>query len=216
MAGMSATSTVAREYHHGDLPNALRSAAAKLISTDGLAGFSLRKVARAAGVSHAAPAHHFGDTRGLLTSLATEGFVGLAQAFQQVAATESNPIERLVVQGQRYVEYAFANRGHHLVMTSADWHDAEDQALIDAGLTAFNELLATLEAIRVRYNPELDVEVAARLCWASVEGTVVLNASMAKVADHRGGEIVELSEQAAQNCRLLIAGLVPVPGTPDT
>src|SRR5258707_3669661 len=67
--------TVATDrYHHGDLPNALRRAAVEVIEERGLAAFSLREVARRAGVSHNAPAHHFGDVRGLLTSLAVEGF----------------------------------------------------------------------------------------------------------------------------------------------
>ena len=59
-----------KPYHHRNLPAVLREVTAELVSERGPAGFSLREVARRAGVSHAAPAHHFGDTRGLLTSLA--------------------------------------------------------------------------------------------------------------------------------------------------
>ena len=55
------------EYHHGDLPAALRAAAVDLIQERGPAKFSLREVARRAGVSYAAPSHHFGDARGLLS-----------------------------------------------------------------------------------------------------------------------------------------------------
>ena len=65
-------------YHHGDLPAALRAATAQLVSEKGPSGFSLREVARRAGVSHAAPAHHFGDAEGMLTSVAAEGFAKLA------------------------------------------------------------------------------------------------------------------------------------------
>ena len=60
-------------YHHGDLRNALLDAADKLLQAEGLQGFTLRACARLAGVSHAAPKHHFGDVRGLL---------GAAQAAQ--------------------------------------------------------------------------------------------------------------------------------------
>ena len=73
-------------YHHGDLPNALLRAAVEVIEERGLGAFSQREVARRAGVSHNAPAHHFGDTRGLLTSLAIQGFEVLHAATTAVAS----------------------------------------------------------------------------------------------------------------------------------
>ena len=65
---------MARDYHHGDLRAALLRAAEVELSERGVEGFTLRGCARRAGVSHAAPAHHFGDADGLLTALAAEGF----------------------------------------------------------------------------------------------------------------------------------------------
>ena len=64
----------ARPYHHGALRAALLAAAEAELAETGIERFSLRSVAKRAGVSHAAPAHHFGDTGGLLTALAAEGF----------------------------------------------------------------------------------------------------------------------------------------------
>ncbi len=61
-------------YHHGDLHEALLQAAERVLERDGLAGLTLRAVAREAGVSHAAPTHHFGDLTGLLSELAAIGF----------------------------------------------------------------------------------------------------------------------------------------------
>ena len=61
-------------YHHGDLAAALLAAAEAELAEKGVEAFSLRSVAKRAGVSHAAPAHHFGDATGVLTALATEGF----------------------------------------------------------------------------------------------------------------------------------------------
>eukprot|EP01036_Dinobryon_divergens_P003443 gene3443-4542_t len=55
-----------RSYHHGDLRAALLAAAEDELAARGVEGFSLRQVAKRAGVSHAAPAHHFGDAAGLL------------------------------------------------------------------------------------------------------------------------------------------------------
>jgi hypothetical protein len=60
--------------YHGDIRRALIGAALQVIATDGLGALSLRDLARHAGVSHAAPIHHFRDKAGLLTAVATEGF----------------------------------------------------------------------------------------------------------------------------------------------
>ena len=55
-------------YHHGDLRQAMITAAEAVLAEKGLAGFTLRECARRAGVSPAAPAHHFGNLTGLLTA----------------------------------------------------------------------------------------------------------------------------------------------------
>src|SRR4029079_15944503 len=54
-------------YHHGALHDGWLQAAERVLERDGLAGLTLRAVAREAGVSHAAPTHHFGDLTGLLS-----------------------------------------------------------------------------------------------------------------------------------------------------
>ncbi len=100
------------QYHHGDLPNALRHAAVEVITEKGLGSFSLREVARRAGVSHAAPAHHFGDTRGLLTSLAIEAFSHLKAATEAAAAAEPDPRLRLAAVGRAYVEMGINHPAH--------------------------------------------------------------------------------------------------------
>src|SRR5580693_1952121 len=61
-------------YHHGALREALLEAAEKIVRREGVNELTLRAVARAAGVSHAAPAHHFKDLSALLTELAIVGF----------------------------------------------------------------------------------------------------------------------------------------------
>ena len=73
-------------YHHGDLKAVILAEAATLVAERGADGISLRELARAAGVSHAAPAHHFTDRRGLFTALAAEGWRLLADALAGRAA----------------------------------------------------------------------------------------------------------------------------------
>ena len=94
-------------YHHGDLRHALIEATESLLAERGPESFSLREVARRAGVSPAAPAHHFGDASGLLTAVAALGFDALAQALRAAETRGGrDPLKRLREQGVGYVEFA--------------------------------------------------------------------------------------------------------------
>ncbi|HZE38947.1 MAG TPA: TetR/AcrR family transcriptional regulator [Stackebrandtia sp.] len=112
-------------YHHGDLRPALLKAAAEHIAESGVETLSLRELARRAGVSHAAPAHHFGDRRGLLTALATEAFGLLAD---QLEAAGPDFREIAVA----YVRFAVSNPGHFKVMFRGDLLSADDARLAAA------------------------------------------------------------------------------------
>src|SRR5437763_15252056 len=80
-------------YHHGALRDALLQAAERVLERDGLGGLTLRAVAREAGVSHAAPTHHFGDLTGLLSELAAIGFRQFNAAMAQ-ACVDRLPAEK--------------------------------------------------------------------------------------------------------------------------
>src|SRR5262245_63791403 len=81
-------------YHHGDLHEALLKAAERVLERDGLAGLTLRAVAREAGVSHAAPTHHFDDLTGLVSELAAIGFRQFNDAMVAAGATGATPAEK--------------------------------------------------------------------------------------------------------------------------
>jgi len=74
-----------RSYHHGNLKQALLDASLELIRKSGPGGFTLREVARMAGVSHNAPYRHFRDKEELLAELAAEGFRRLTAAMVKAA-----------------------------------------------------------------------------------------------------------------------------------
>ncbi|HEY1175022.1 MAG TPA: TetR/AcrR family transcriptional regulator [Phytomonospora sp.] len=112
----------ARGYHHGDLRRTILTAAVEAIAESGPAGWSLRELARRAGVSHAAPAHHFGDKAGLLTAVATEGFGLLADA---LAAAGDDFLEA----GVSYVRFATTHRAHFEVMFQSALLHADDPDL---------------------------------------------------------------------------------------
>ena len=127
-------------YHHGDLRQALIEATESLLAEKGAEGFSLREVARRAGVSPAAPAHHFGDASGLLTAVATLGFDGLASALREGEARGGrDPRRRLREQGRAYVAFAMRFPGRFRLMFR-DALRVDDPELQRAGNDAFSVL----------------------------------------------------------------------------
>lgn len=197
-------------YHHGDLPNVLRAAGCELLAERGVAGFSLREVARRAGVSHAAPAHHFGDTRGLLTSIAVEAFRHLTDNLVAAAESTDDPRVRLARTGRAYVELGQAHPGHCAVMFRADLVDADDPDYRGWSGRSYGVLEEVLAELAERCNPDLDIELAARLCWSTMQGLVTLHPGIVGMAERHGmapvGPIGDLAERFTV---LLIDGLAP-------
>lgn len=156
-------------YHHGDLRATLLSAAADEIAVGGTAGLSLRALARRAGVSHAAPAHHFSDKRGLFTALAAEGF-RLLHRRTSLALRQG---DALVVTGQRYVEFALDHPAHFEVMWDNSLVNPLDEELMRERTAAFEVLY---EALRTGTGAADDAEVAAQgaAAWAVVHGIATL------------------------------------------
>ena len=113
-------------YHHGDLKAVILAKAATLVAERGADGISLRELAREAGVSHAAPAHHFTDRRGLFTALAAPRGGGmLADA---LAAARPDFIDAALA----YVRFALDHPGHYAVMFDRSLVNADDPELVDA------------------------------------------------------------------------------------
>ncbi|MGW2014415.1 TetR/AcrR family transcriptional regulator [Streptomyces sp. NPDC001927] len=120
-------------YHHGDLRRTIVAAAVAAIDESGLDGWSLRELARRAGVSHAAPAHHFGDKTGVLTAIATDGFTLLGDALE---AAESD----FLAAGLSYVDFAVNHPVHFAVMFQPSLYRADDEALQQAETRAGDAL----------------------------------------------------------------------------
>lgn len=101
--------STATTYHHGDLRAALVDAAVTLVEEQSPARLSLREVARAAGVSHAAPYHHFSDRGDLLKAAGDRCMADFLAAQEAAVAAHDDPDARLVALGDAYVGYAAAH-----------------------------------------------------------------------------------------------------------
>jgi AcrR family transcriptional regulator len=134
-------------YHHGDLQAALLASAEAELAEAGIEAFSLRRVARRAGVSHAAPAHHFGDVQGLLTALAAEGFRRFLQAqADREAMAPADPVSQMVAAGLGYVDFALARPALFRLMFSSDRPDFGNPDLLSWADRAYAHLESGVDA----------------------------------------------------------------------
>lgn len=160
-----------RPYHHGDLRAALIAAAEAVIAERGVDGFSLREAARRAGVSPAAPGHHFGDARGLLTAVATAAFTALGDALGAAAATPGDRRARLDAQGSAYIGFALAHPAAFDLMWRRAVVDATDPDFAAAGRRAFAMLDEVVRAGQPAIADPLDPALAPTIAaWSLVHG----------------------------------------------
>ncbi len=154
-----------RPYHHGDLRRAILAAALDVIAADGPSGLSLRDLARRAGVSHAAPAHHFKDRTGLLTAIAAEGFGLLAAQLTEARDLKDS--------GVRYVRFAREHPAHFQVMFTPGLLRADDLELTTARTLAGDALRGAVAAVR----PDelgIDPRLAGVAAWSLAHGFATL------------------------------------------
>ena len=165
------------QYHHGDLHAAALDAVAELIADGGAAAVTLRAVAQRVGVSHAAPAHHFGNKSGLITAFAARGFHRLADTMEHEVSDTApqNPARRLEALGVGYVRFALDDPESFAVMFRDDLLDVHNPEYVAASLRAYRPLMDTVaacgEAGLLGDRSADDVAVAA---WSLVHGLATL------------------------------------------
>lgn len=168
-----------KQYHHGDLAEALLGAAERMLERHGVAGLTLRACAREAGVSHAAPAHHFADKDALLSALARRAFDRLG-AFMERYAREAEPDPRAVLpaMGVAYIDFALRHQGMYRLMFSIDARTSGDAGLASAAGACHGRLreavAAALRGSRGQHPLDQDVDEAAALAWSVVHGFATL------------------------------------------
>ena len=169
----------ASPYHHGALRDALLEAAERVLERDGLSGLTLRAVAREAGVSHAAPTHHFGDLTGLVSELAAIGFRQFNAAMvAAVVAAGNSPMEKALARAKAYVAYAQSHPGMYGVMFRTERLDMSRPSLCEAANASFAGLAGAIGASRHEqiHEEALSLEQAAAIAraWSLVHGFTML------------------------------------------
>ncbi len=159
-----------RSYHHGNLPEVLLKDGAQVLAERGADGFSLREVARRAGVAVAAPSNHFGNSQGLLTAIAAEGFGILAVLNEKAVAGSDDAREQVLGICRAYLNFFQTHPGHSTVMFRLDLLDRSNPGLVENALNA-RQILYDSIARGARENTSPDViNDATNTIWATMHG----------------------------------------------
>lgn len=193
-----------KRYHHGDLRRALILAALEVIREEGIRGLTLRKAARHAGVSHAAPAYHFKDLTGLLAALAEKGFDDLLHCMKASidAVPSDDALARFKAVGMAYVSFAAAEPASVKAMFHPMLADRSAYpSLKAASRRPFDLLLArVVDCQEAGILKKMDDRIAALFAWCAVHGLSTL-----LIDGHTEGKgFTEGSDSLADNVTNLI------------
>lgn len=159
-------------YHHGALREELLRACLQLIETEGIGAVSLRRVARTAGVSPAAPYHHFSDRAALLAAISVRGFELVGERLRAARATADSPVSALGALVEAYVTFAREQPAYFRLMfrpeLSQPQKHPDAQVAGDAAFQVLNEVMADCQ--RDGLIAEADIESFTLTVWALGHG----------------------------------------------
>lgn len=164
-----------KPYHHGNLREALLEAAIRLIAEAGPTAFTLREVARRAGVSHNAPYRHFHDKDELLAAVGSQGFRELNDAMLEESRQQASALDRLKHAGLAYVAFALRRPEHFTVMFDAPAPKGKHPDSTGAGKEAFETLVQLVKNCQEDDQlPSGNPLEFALLAWTMVHGIAKL------------------------------------------
>lgn len=188
-----------KSYHHGNLRQSMLDAADKILAESGLSALTLRACARGAGVSHAAPAHHFGDLKGLLTALSTDSFRKLGDQTERVRTTIA--ADKMFGElGRIYVKFATKHPDRFRLMMRRDLNDYCNPEFREMAKRCFTSMTNVIARARGNTDVTLD-ELATTsdaeplaldvvLTWSLIHGFAHLRieGNFDPFAGHMGGD----------------------------
>ena len=173
-----------RPYHHGDLHRAIVSTALKVLRESQGMEFSLRGLARRAGVSHSAPYKHFADKRELLATVSSVGFELLAKRMSDAIEGLTDPRARVFAMARGYVRHGVENPTLYRLMFGASVSGPDDDRPAAIELVAAEKTNALLaDAIiggalghPIANTPQNERMIAAALLifWSQMHGLTLL------------------------------------------
>lgn len=160
------------KYHHGELRQALIEAAVKIIATGGMESLSLRTLARATGVTQAAPYSHFRDKDDLLAAVAETGFQRLALQMAEEATGQNGVQARIEKLMGAYIRFAVANKSLFQLMFSRELSTMKDYPTL--AMTAGKSYSLISAALSKRAAPSEDTRFLTVTIWSLCHGLTTL------------------------------------------
>jgi AcrR family transcriptional regulator len=159
-----------KSYHHGNLRDALVAAGRDILEAEGASALTLRACARKAGVSHAAPLHHFASADELLAEIAATGFEDFHVALEKSASNKTTPRTRLNAMGIAYIKFAQQRPALYKLMFGGE-APPKSEHLKSAMGAAWTQLVDAVSAV----SGENEKEAKAVLIWSVVHGYAMLS-----------------------------------------
>ena len=167
----------AKNYHHGDLKNALIQAGVEILAKEGVGELSLRKVAKQAGVSHAAPNSQFADKEELIAGISTEGFKQLFDQIKSVFHTHQHDPENLLIEtAWTYLQFALNEPDRFRLMFSSVLEKEKDYPdFVEISQNNFQQLVKIVELCQqANVLKDGEPDLMAFSLWGTVHGFVSL------------------------------------------
>jgi len=189
-----------RPYHHGDLPRAIVKAALEILRETQSLEFSLRELARRAGVSHNAPYKHFADKRELLAAVSAAGFETLTKRMAREIGRHGNAREQLFAMLRAYIDHGVENPALYSLMfggylsgpnqrrPAIELAEAEKTKALLAGLIVAGGLGRVIP-----HAPRNERKIAGAMlaCWSLVHGLTLLLADGLVGPRKKSGALVD-------------------------
>ncbi len=168
-----------KSYHHGDLKNALIQAGIEILAEEGIGGLSLRKAARKAGVSHAAPYAHFADKQTLIAAIAADGHRQINERLQAVLAAHPNdPLRQFTGAVWAYAQFGLQSAAHYKITFSGAIQDEhgfpEFIETSQRNMQILKDIIERCRAAGILDSGSLDTELQALSLWGLIHGLISL------------------------------------------
>lgn len=168
-----------KNYHHGDLKNALIKAGIEILSKEGVSGLSLRKAARQAGVSHAAPYAHFADKQTLIAAIASDGHSKINERLEAALARyPKDPLRQFVSVAWAYAQFGLESPAHYKITFSGVLQDEHSHPeFVEFSQRNMQVLRIIIEHCReagILNTSDTDAELQAVSLWGVIHGLVSL------------------------------------------